>query len=112
MGPPSRDDGEDEGLQPERTTLAWGRTGVAAATAAIVTARVAIARGSLAITILAGVVAVSAVAGLITTSAGHAGRRAWFHRQRPSRGLPVVARMTVVSTVALCAIGIALVAGT
>lgn len=111
MEPSSCDDGEDEGLQPERTTLAWARTGVAATTAAIVTARVAITRGSLVIAILAGVVAVSAVAGLITTSGGHAGRRAWFHDERPSRGLPLMARMTVVSTVALCVIGVVLVAG-
>lgn len=112
MEPPSREADEDKGLQPERTTLAWGRTGIAATTAAIVTARVAIVRGSLVIAILAGVVAVSAVAGLITTSAGHAGRREWFHREGPGRGLPIVARMTVVSTVALCVIGVALVAGT
>lgn len=112
MEPLSRDDGEDGGLQPERTTLAWSRTGVAAITAAIVTARVAIARGSVLIAAIAGGVAVSALAGLITTSAGHAGRRERFHRERVSRGLPVVARMTVVSTVALCVLGIVLVAGT
>lgn len=112
MEPSSRDDGEDHGLQPERTTLAWSRTGVAATTAALVTARVAIARESMLLAVLAGIVAVSAVAGLIATSAGHAARRAWFHRERSSRGLPAVARMTVVSTVALCIIGVALVAKT
>lgn len=112
MEPPHHDVSGDEGLQPERTTLAWGRTGVAATTAALVTARVAIARESLIIAVLAGIVAVSAVAGLITTSAGHAARREWFHRERSSRGLPAVAWMTVVSTVALCIIGVALVART
>lgn len=112
MGARGREDGQDEGLQPERTTLAWSRTGVAATTAAIVTARVAIARGSVLIAAVAGVVAVSALAGLIATSAGHAGRREWFHRERSSQGLPVVARITVVSTVALCVVGVILVAGT
>lgn len=112
MDAPGHDVGGDEGLQPERTTLAWGRTGVAATTGAVVTARVAIARGSLLIAAVAGVVALSALAGLITTSAGHAGRREWFHRQWPRRGLPVVARVTVVSTIALCVIGVVLVAGT
>lgn len=103
------DGGDDAGLQPERTTLAWARTGVAATTAAVVTARVAIARGSLLIAASAGVVSAFALAGLIVSAAGHTGRRQWFQQQRPSHGLPLMARMTVTVTIALCVIGVLLV---
>lgn len=109
MEPLNNGDEGPEGLQPERTTLAWARTGLATTTAAIVTARVAISRDSVLVAALSGVIAALALLGLIRSSASHAGRHQSFHQQAPSSGLPLVASMTVAATIALCAAGILLV---
>jgi uncharacterized membrane protein YidH (DUF202 family) len=107
----------DPGLQPERTTLAWQRTALAATTSALVLVRVAVTRDAPAVTALAAALAVVAVAVMLEGSVRHDPRRRSFDAADAdgddhaggARGLPSAARGTVGVTVALAVAGLALV---
>lgn len=99
------------GLQPERTSLAWQRTGLAGATAAMVMLRLAVGEGSPVAAILAGAMLLIALASLVQGSLGHGPRRRGFDAAEPVRGLPAVARATTVGIVLLAGAGLVLVAG-
>lgn len=119
--PPSR----DLGLQPERTSLAWLRTGLAATTASLVLVRVAVHRERGLIAALSAVLALVALGALLEGTLQAAARRRVFsvsigeavvdedpHRPvRPAR-LPLLARATVVATIGLAVAGLLLVSTT
>jgi uncharacterized membrane protein YidH (DUF202 family) len=95
--------------QLERTTLAWQRTGLALAGAAVVLARSGAVRGA---TVVAGLCAVALLLALVTLAASG---RAHIHadsgglHDRSLRGLPAAAPATAVATLALAAAGLVLV---
>lgn len=95
--------------QPERTTLAWARTGLAATAAAAIMARLAVLEESTVIAVMAALVGVLALGGFVEGSSGHARRRSWFESHSPDRALPLAAHLTVVATFGLCLAGVALV---
>ena len=102
----------DPGLQPERTSLAWRRTGLAAATASTAMVRVAIVRDSPVVAALCAGLVVIALGALLEGSARSEARRRWFDDDGDLVGLSLVARATVASVVALAIAGIVLLATT
>jgi uncharacterized membrane protein YidH (DUF202 family) len=98
----------DPGLQPERTSLAWRRTGLAATTAALAMSRVAMLQGARLIAVLAVGLAVVALGALVEGSLRHDDRRRWFEDDRAESGLALAARTSVLAVVGLALIGLAL----
>jgi uncharacterized membrane protein YidH (DUF202 family) len=97
------------GLQPERTSLAWQRTGLAAATASVVMVRVALLRDAPAIAALCAAVAIVAVSAFLEGSSRAAARRRRFDQADPGSRLPMVARAAVATTIGLALAGLWLV---
>jgi uncharacterized membrane protein YidH (DUF202 family) len=97
------------GLQPERTSLAWRRTGLAAATASIAMVRVALLRDSPVLAALCAGVAIVSVSAFLEGSSRASGRRQRFDAADPTSHLPLAARAAVSTTVALGIAGLALV---
>ena len=98
----------DPGLQPERTSLAWRRTGLAAATASVAMVRVAIVRDApLVAALCAGLVVIS-LGAFLEGSARSEDRRRWFEDEDARAGLSLVARATVVAVVTLALAGLLL----
>jgi uncharacterized membrane protein YidH (DUF202 family) len=95
----------DPGLQPERTSLAWRRTGLAAVTASLVLARIAVLRDARAIAAVCAGVAIIGLAASVEGSVRHGARRRWFEQERAG-DLSPVAVGAVVSVVALAAAGL------
>ncbi|WP_033293997.1 DUF202 domain-containing protein [Amycolatopsis jejuensis] len=82
----------DPGLQPERTSLAWQRTGLSAAVVAVLLLRNGLTHGS----ILDSAAGLCAVAAMLVS---------WLaSRNRGARGVPVMAMITMTGTV--CATGV------
>ncbi len=106
------DRARDPGLQPERTSLAWRRTGLALTTVAIALLRISVTRDAAVVGALSAALAVIALGALIEGSVGHGQRRRWFEADRTRTGLPFVARATVVTAVGVSAIGLLLVVTT
>lgn len=102
----------DPGLQPERTSLAWRRTGLAAATASTAMVRVAIVRDSPMVAALCAGLVVVSLGALLEGSARSEARRRWFEDDSDLVGLSLVARATVGSVVALAVAGIVLLVTT
>lgn len=102
----------DPGLQPERTSLAWRRTGLAATTATLVLARVAVARDLPVVAAACIALAVVAVGALVEGSQRHAARRGAFDDERALVASPLLERATVAVVVALAAMGLVLVLAT
>ena len=102
----------DPGLQPERTSLAWRRTGLAAATASTAMVRLAVVRDSpLVAGLCAGLVVIS-LGAMLEGSTRSEARRRWFEDDSDLAGLSLVARSTVASVVVLAAAGIVLLVTT
>jgi uncharacterized membrane protein YidH (DUF202 family) len=99
----------DPGLQPERTSLAWARTGLSSTAAALVLARVAVLRDAPALAALCACMAVVAVGAAIEGTHHNAARRRRFEGEADARGLSSVARAAVAVVVALAAAGTVLV---
>jgi len=100
----------DPGLQPERTSLAWRRTGLAAATASAAMVRVAVVRDApLVAALCAGLVVVS-LGALLEGSARGSSRRRWYEDVDELVGLSLVARSSVAGVVVLALAGLVLVA--
>ena len=97
------------GLQPERTSLAWQRTGLAAATASIAMVRVALLRDAPAIAALCAAVAIVSVSAFIEGSTRASARRDRFDHADPSARLPLTARAAVSTTIGLAVAGLWLV---
>jgi uncharacterized membrane protein YidH (DUF202 family) len=102
----------DPGLQPERTSLAWARTGLSSTGAALVLARVAVARDAPAIAALCACMAVVAVGATLEGTQRNAARRQRFEGWAETRGLSPVARAAVAVVVALAAAGTVLMLAT
>jgi uncharacterized membrane protein YidH (DUF202 family) len=99
----------DPGLQPERTSLAWARTGLSSTGAALVLARVAVTRDAPALAALCAAMAVVAVGAVVEGTQRHAARRQRFEGDADARGLSSVARAAVATVVALAVTGAVLV---
>jgi uncharacterized membrane protein YidH (DUF202 family) len=99
----------DPGLQPERTTLAWARTGLSSTGAALVLARVAVLRDAPALAALCACMVVVAVGAALEGTQRNAARRRWFEGAVEARGLSLVARAAVAVVVVLAATGTVLV---
>jgi hypothetical protein len=99
----------DPGLQPERTSLAWRRTGLAAATATAAMLRVAVVRDVPMVAALCAGVFVISLGALLEGSARGAARRRWFEDDARLVGMSLVARATVAAVTALAAAGVLLV---
>lgn len=91
----------DDGLQPERTALAWRRTGLVAAVGGLALVRVAVARGSVAVAALLGGIVLVAAATLFE-GIGELRARAVLAR---APTLPVAATATTVVIVVLGVVG-------
>jgi uncharacterized membrane protein YidH (DUF202 family) len=102
----------DPGLQPERTSLAWARTGLSSTAAAIVLARVAVVRDAPALAALCACMAVVAVGAAIEGTQRNAARRRGFEGAAELPGLPSVARLAVAVVVVIAATGAVLVVAT
>jgi uncharacterized membrane protein YidH (DUF202 family) len=100
----------DPGLQPERTSLAWRRTGLAAATAAAAMVRVAVVRDAPLVAALCAGLLVVSLGAFLEGSARSTARRRWFEDDAQLVGLSLIARATVAAVVALAAAGALLVA--
>jgi uncharacterized membrane protein YidH (DUF202 family) len=99
----------DPGLQPERTSLAWRRTGLAATAATLAMARIAIVRDAPLIAALCAGLAVVALGAFLEGSQRHSGRRRWFEDDEAVIGLSTLARATVGTVAALASAGLVLV---
>lgn len=99
----------DPGLQPERTSLAWRRTGLGAVAAAVALVRVALLRGSPTIAALCAALVVVAVGAGVEGSRRHGQRRSWFESDDAVRGLSLAARAAVVLVAGLGVAGLLLV---
>jgi uncharacterized membrane protein YidH (DUF202 family) len=99
----------DEGLQPERTALAWRRTGLVGAVAAIALARAAITRGSVVIAVMCVAIVVVAAATLFEGTRELGARVAAEDGSLPAPTVPVAARATVAVVTLLAVIGFVLV---
>jgi uncharacterized membrane protein YidH (DUF202 family) len=93
-----------EGLQPERTALAWQRTALAVAACALIVARTALTRGAWAGAALAGAALVLGAALLLASARGY--RRV---RRRPRAG-PLVDPRLPAAAVGLLAVAVILTA--
>ncbi len=102
----------DPGLQPERTSLAWRRTGLAAATAAAAMVRIAVLRDAPLIAALCAGLVVVSLGAFLEGSARSADRRRWFEDDEDLRGLSLIARASVVAVTTLGVSGIVLVVTT
>ncbi len=102
----------DPGLQPERTSLAWRRTGLAAATAAAAMVRVAVLRDAPLIAALCAGLLVVSLGALLEGSTRSDARRRWFEDDGALAGLSLTARASVSAVVALAAAGLLLVVTT
>lgn len=102
----------DTGLQPERTSLAWRRTGLAAATAAAAMVRVSVLRDAPLIAALCAGLVVISLGAFLEGSVRSADRRRWFEDDADHRGLSLIARATVAAVVTLGGAGIVLVVTT
>lgn len=102
----------DPGLQPERTSLAWRRTGLAAATATAAMVRVAVLRDAPLVAALCAGVFVISLGAFLEGSAHSGARRRWFEDDAQLAGLSLIARATVVAVATLAAAGILLVVTT
>jgi uncharacterized membrane protein YidH (DUF202 family) len=98
----------DPGLQPERTSLAWRRTGLAATTAALALARVAMLQGARLIAAVAVGLAIVALGALVEGSLRHDVRQRWFEDDRAESGLSLAARTSVLAVIVLSLIGLGL----
>lgn len=74
----------DPGLQPERTTLAWRRTGLALVVGALLVGRLGLEHVGVAVAVPAGIAAALAVWVLAVTLRG--GRYAWDRPDHPGFG--------------------------
>jgi hypothetical protein len=99
----------DPGLQPERTSLAWRRTGLAAATATAAMLRVALLREAPLVAALCAGLFVVSLGALLEGSARGEARRRWFEDDAQLVGLSLTARATVVAVMTLAAAGVLLV---
>ena len=102
----------DPGLQPERTSLAWRRTGLAAATASTAMVRIAVVRDSPVVAALCAGLVVVSLAALLEGSARSEARRRWFEDDSDLVGLSLVARSTVASVIVLAVAGVVLLVTT
>lgn len=102
----------DPGLQPERTSLAWRRTGLAAATAAAVMVRVAVVRDAPLVAALCVGLLVVSLGAFLEGSTRSTARRRWFEDAAQLVGLSLIARATVGAVTALAAAGVLLVVTT
>lgn len=99
---------QDAGLQPERTTLAWRRTGLVGAVAALALARAAVTRGSVVLAIVCLLVLPIAAATLVEGTRALARRRDDEHGvQAPT--LPLAGHALVALVVLLSAAGLVVV---
>jgi len=98
----------DPGLQPERTSLAWRRTGLAAATASAAMVRIAVVRDAPLVAALCAGLAVVSLGALMEGSAGGASRRRWFEDDDELSGLSLAARASVAGVVVLALAGLLL----
>lgn len=98
----------DPGLQPERTSLAWARTGLSSTGAALVLARVAVVRDAPALAALSACLAVMALAAVVEGTQRNPARRRRFE-EASAEGLSSVARAAVLLVVALAVTGTILV---
>ena len=100
----------DPGLQPERTSLAWRRTGLAASTAAAAMVRVAVLRDAPMVAALCAGLFVISLGAFLEGSSRSDARRRWFEDDAQLEGLSLIARAAVVAVITLAAAGVLLVA--
>lgn len=102
----------DPGLQPERTSLAWRRTGLAAATATAAMVRFAVVRDAPFVAALCAGLFVVSLGAFLEGSSRSDARRRWFEDDAQLAGLSLIARATVVAVATLAAAGVVLVVTT
>lgn len=102
----------DPGLQPERTSLAWRRTGLAAATASAAMVRVAVMREAPVVAALCAGLVVVSLGALLEGSVGGRSRRRWFEGDTEVSGLSLVARASVAAVALLAVAGLGLLLST
>nr|WP_320773908.1 DUF202 domain-containing protein [Streptomyces sp. CRN 30] len=100
--------GRDPGLQPERTRLAWRRTTLSGAVAAVLAARTALHSGASAVSVVAG--ALCCGLWLVTLTLAHRRIRVLSATNRPPALPPRYAAAAALCTVAVAACGAVLLA--
>jgi len=108
-GADADDDRGDTGLQPERTSLAWRRTGLAAAAVAAAMLRLAVLREVPVVAATSAALVVLSVGAFVEGSIRHDERRRWFERDRSQVRVSLVARASVAAVIGVSAIGVLLV---
>ena len=93
-----------DGVQPERTSLAWQRTALAFTVAAVAFLRLATLRGELAAVILAVITVAVALVAAAEGSLRHRRRRTAFEHERVA--LPRAAPLLVVAATSLAVGGV------